>query len=126
PSSFGRSPRNFASHCHEFSGEEWKQQATLFLPIYLQDKLPGEHYRQFCALTQAMNDATENVLSDEDIEKVEDVLCRFLEYYENTFYGMKWSKLPACLPVFHQLAHVADALRWIGPMPIYAQWGMER
>ncbi|KAA8910226.1 hypothetical protein FN846DRAFT_905085 [Sphaerosporella brunnea] len=73
-----------------------------------------------------MNDATENVLSDADIEKVEDAFCRFLEYYENTFYCLKWSQLPACLPVFHQLAHVADALRWIGPMPIYAQWGMER
>ncbi|KAA8910745.1 hypothetical protein FN846DRAFT_757408, partial [Sphaerosporella brunnea] len=55
PASFGRAPRNFASHCHEFSGEEWKQQAHLFLPIYLQDILPNDHYEQFCALTQAMN-----------------------------------------------------------------------
>ncbi|KAA8913706.1 hypothetical protein FN846DRAFT_902559 [Sphaerosporella brunnea] len=126
PSSFGRAPRDFAAHCHEFSGEEWKQQATLFLPIYLQDKLPREHYDQFCQLTQAMNDATENILTEEEIEQVEDAFCRFLQYYENTFNSMKWAKLPACLPVFHQLAHVADALRWIGPMPIYSQWGMER
>jgi hypothetical protein len=126
PHSFGRAPRNFAAHCHEFSGEEWKQQATLFLPIYLQDVLPREHYEQFCALTQAMNDATENIITDLEIDKVEDALCKFLGYYERTFYNMEWAQLPACLPVFHQLAHVADALRWIGPMPIYAQWGMER
>jgi hypothetical protein len=126
PYSFGRAPRNFAAHCHEFSGEEWKQQATLFLPIYLQDVLPREHYEQFCALTQAMNDATENIITDPEIDAVEDALCKFLGYYERTFYNMEWAQLPACLPVFHQLAHVADALRWIGPMPIYAQWGMER
>ena len=38
----------------------------------------------------------------------------------------KPGRLPACLPVFHQLLHVADALDWLGPMHVYSQWGMER
>jgi hypothetical protein len=126
PSSFGRAPRNFASHCHEFSGEEWKQQATLFLPIYLQDVLPEEHYDQFCKLMYAMNMATDITLTDNDIKEVEDTIFKFSEYYETTFYARKWDRLSACLPVFHQLIHVADALRWIGPMHVYAQWAMER
>jgi len=40
----------------------------------------------------------------------------------------KWQihRLPACLPVMHQLLHVADGLMWLGPMHVYSQWGMER
>ena len=34
--------------------------------------------------------------------------------------------LAVCLPVFHQLIHVSDGLRWISPMHTYAQWAMER
>ena len=26
----------------------------------------------------------------------------------------------------HQLVHVADGLKWLGPMHVYSQWGMER
>lgn len=54
PAAFGRAPRNFYKHCHEFSGEEWKQQATLFLPIYLYRELPSAHYDAFCDLVETM------------------------------------------------------------------------
>lgn len=35
-------------------------------------------------------------------------------------------RLSACLPVFHQLLHVANGLDWLGPMHVYSQWSMER
>ena len=54
PAAFGRAIRNFHKHCHEFSGEEWKQQATLFLPVYLKEELPGSHYNAFCKLVEAI------------------------------------------------------------------------
>jgi hypothetical protein len=53
PSRFGRAPRNFAKHCHNFSGEEWKQQGLLFLPIYLEPHLPEVHYDAFCNYRRA-------------------------------------------------------------------------
>jgi len=33
--------------------------------------------------------------------------------------------LPVFLFFFRQLLHVGQAIRWIGPMYVYAQWGME-
>ena len=50
PASFGRAPRDFFKHVHHFSGEEWKMQATNFLPIYLKGKLPDEDYEMYCLL----------------------------------------------------------------------------
>lgn len=54
PAAFGRAPRDFFKHCHEFSGEEWKQQATLFLPLYLSRELPEEHYDAYCGLVETI------------------------------------------------------------------------
>ena len=112
-------------------------QATLFLPVYLKDRLPPTHYKQFCNLVETISLTTENTLEVIDksklfrIEhvtdfaknnnvKVSDIavirqrLISFYRYYEQTFYGYKWQQIAACLPVFHQLLHVADFLEDLG------------
>lgn len=70
PGAFGRSPRNFAGHIHELSAEEWKMQATLFLPIYLKNRLPASHYNQFCNLVEIISLTTENTLQVLDITQI--------------------------------------------------------
>lgn len=70
--------------------------------------------------------ATDETTTDEIIARVEAGLIQFNQYYEKRYYAQKWEKLSACLPVFHQLLHVADGMRWIGPMHVYSQWTMER
>ena len=42
--------------------------------------------------------------------RLNDVNFNYLHILERLF------RLAACLPVFHQLIHVADGLRWIGPI----------
>jgi hypothetical protein len=101
-------------------------QGTILLPIYLQDALPEDHYDNFCHLMEAIGLATDNSLTEEQIAEVEEKLVTFSEYYEKAFYGQRYENLAACLPVFHQIIHVAHALRWIGPMHVYSQWAMER
>lgn len=54
PALFGRAPRDFSKHCHHFSGEEWKMQTTMFLPIYLRNELPDEDYTAFCDLVRTI------------------------------------------------------------------------
>jgi len=51
---FGHAPHDFAKHCHEFTAEGWKQQATLFLPIYLHGLLLDKDYLEFCNLIEAI------------------------------------------------------------------------
>ena len=126
PGAFGRAPRDFSKHCHHFSGEEWKMQSTMFLPIYLKDRLPDVDYQAFCDLTRTIELATETTITDADIENIKTRFAAFNKYYEDRFYARKWDTLQACLPVIHQLLHVHDGLRWIGPMHVYAQWAMER
>lgn len=41
-------------------------------------------------------------------------LLRFGRYYEDRLYEQKWERLAACLPVIHQIRHLADTMRWDG------------
>ena len=54
PAAFGRAPRDFYKHCHKFSGEEWEQQVTLFLPVCLSGHLADDHYNAFCNLVETI------------------------------------------------------------------------
>jgi hypothetical protein len=65
-------------------------------------------------------------LSDADVTAVKNLIIRFSEYYERRFYQEKWDHLRVCLPTFHQLLHIHEALTAIGPMYVYWQWPMER
>lgn len=49
-----------------------------------------------------------------EVEIIRQRLLTFYRYYEETFYGYKWQRIAACLPVFHQLLHVADFLEDLG------------
>ncbi|KAH0604134.1 uncharacterized protein H6S33_007165 [Morchella sextelata] len=126
PALFGDPIRDFTEHCHHFKAAEWKTFAFLLAPIYLKDNLPEEDYSEFINIIDAVQLCYKNELTLAEINVVESRITRFIEYYERWYYGQKWERLPACLPVFHQALHVANGIRWAGPMFVYWQWPMER
>lgn len=126
PASFGDPIRNFTEHCHHLKAAEWKIFSFLLAPIYLKRRLPDEDYDEFINLVDAIYLCCDYEISVGDIDVVEARLKRFVQYYERRYYGRRWERLPACLPVFHQILHVAQGIRWAGPMYVYWQWPMER
>ena len=50
----------------------------------------------------------------------------FLRYNERRFYRMEWARIGACLPVMHQLRHVAEQIRQTGPTGESNQFPAER
>jgi hypothetical protein len=89
-------------------------------------RLPTIDYDAFITLLEAIRICLQPSVSDDDIARVQTTMKRFLDYYELRYYARQYDRLPACLPVFHQLAHVADFLNILGPMWVYSQWVMER
>jgi hypothetical protein len=89
-------------------------------------RLPGEDYRAFIDLLEAIRVCLQPCILATEIEQVRGQMRCFLEYYEQRYYALQFERLPACLPVFHQLAHVVDFLDTLGPMWVYSQWVMER
>jgi hypothetical protein len=76
-------------------------------------------------LVDCIKIATGKSITLENID-VRERLAKFNQYYEARYYNQDYNRLAACLPVFHQLAHIADFLEILGPMWAYSQWCMER
>ena len=77
-------------------------------------------------LIGAIRMCIQDSITPQDVEDVRHSLAAFGQYYEERYYARRSDRLGACLPVIHQLAHVADYLKIIGPMWAYSQWCMER
>jgi hypothetical protein len=90
------------------------------------NRLPSEDYQAFIEFLETIRICLQPCIGNADIQRVRLGMKCFLEYYEHRYYAMQFDRLPACLPVFHQLAHVADFLNILGPMWVYSQWVMER
>lgn len=75
---------------------------------------------------EAIQISCDYLLTLEDLLEMDQRILRFSKYYERRYYRMEWARLRSCLPVFHQILHVPQALRWAGPMYVYSQWAMER
>jgi len=125
PAHFGEAPRDVWDHLHHLKASEWKTLGMVLLPIYLKDTLPEIDYQAYMDLLKAIRRALDDSITPQMISLVRLELAKFLDFYEHQYYQLKYHHLPACLPVFHQIAHVADFLKIIGPMWIYSQWVME-
>ncbi|KAH0611860.1 uncharacterized protein H6S33_011125 [Morchella sextelata] len=126
PQLFGPLLRNFLEYINMMTAAEWKLFAFIIGPVYMKGVLPEEDYVEFVNLIEAVQLTCDHSILDDDLTQLEVSIQRFSDYYERRYYRMKWTRLKACLPVFHQIIHVPQAIRWAGPMYSYSQWAMER
>lgn len=126
PLIFGPLLRNFLEYINGMTAAEWQLFTFLLGPVYLKDLLPKEDYDQFISLVEGIQLSCDYVLSENDLVIMDRRMREFSQYYERRYYRGEWGRLKACLPVFHQILHVPQALRWAGPMYAYSQWAMER
>jgi hypothetical protein len=126
PASFGDPLRNFYTHCHELKAAEWSIVTRQAAPIFLKTLLPQEDYNGYLLLVDAILLLEKHDLAMAEIERAKNLLSQFSQYYERRFYQQQWERLRACLPTFHQLLHMHEFLKAIGPAYIYWQWPMER
>lgn len=126
PALFGPVLRNFLEYINQMTAVEWQLFTFLLGPVYLKGVLPDQDYEEFISLVEAIQISCDYVLTQEDLVEIEHRILQFSRYYEKRYYRGEWARLKSCLPVFHQILHVPQALRWAGPMFVYSQWAMER
>lgn len=96
-------------------------------PIYFSKYLPAEHFNGYMSFVRAAElMAYGRALSEEDIDEIDGLIRTFLTYYEEKLYRRRWKRISVCLPVIHQLSHVAETIRRLGPMGNYTQFPIER
>ncbi|KAF8243459.1 hypothetical protein K440DRAFT_526810, partial [Wilcoxina mikolae CBS 423.85] len=94
---------------------EWRNISQILFPIYLKDLLPACDYEYFINHTLAIEACLRPYITMETITDIRLCLLAFIKYYEKQYYGFSFERIAACLPVFHQFAHVANFLQFCGP-----------
>ena len=115
-------------HCHEFKAAKWRNFGLLIAPIVLHDEdiMPETCYEAFCDLVEAIDSATLDILIADIDSTIRHPLIEFLRHYEEVYYQFRWDRLETCHSQIHLLAHVADFVKWCGPMNLYSQWSCEQ
>ena len=126
PGIFGDAVRSISDWSHGFKANEWKNWALLFSPILLADRLDQECYEQWLQFIKALEIVEDSYVTLDSVDEAEERFAKFLLHYEKTYYRYKFSRLQCCKSQFHLVAHVAEGIRWLGPMTNYSQWTMER
>ncbi|KAI5781074.1 hypothetical protein DFH27DRAFT_529400 [Peziza echinospora] len=101
---------------------EWSVWAQTLSLIYLHDTFPDtKFYKEYVNLIEAITLATQDSLSDQELEELQICLLRWIEHYKTGYHQFKWERLSATRYVFHMLAHVTDCIKWAGPVNVYSQ-----
>jgi len=126
PAAFGDKIRRIDKNYYKYRAHEWKIWNDILFPVLLHDRVPAFHYHNLVCLSEALAIAFQPSISIAEVDKVQTLLDRFMDYYEGCYYKCDWSRLGAMRSVFHHLAHVADHIRQSGPLRIFWQYPMER
>jgi hypothetical protein len=126
PSAWGDAPRDIVKHCHHMTAAEWRNFGLLFAPIVLFNVLPSEHYDAFISLVEGIEQCTAAIAIDHIDNDIRHRMNAFLQHFENEYYQLKQARLSACRSQVHMLAHVADQVKWSGPLSTCSQWCCER
>ncbi|RPA72155.1 hypothetical protein BJ508DRAFT_335347, partial [Ascobolus immersus RN42] len=95
-------------------------------PIFLQDLLPDVHFRGYILFVRAFQATLKKSYSNDEMDELENLWLQFSEYYETQLYKLRYKRLHYCLPIFHQILHIAEYTRRLGPMYAQSQFPMER
>lgn len=126
PPCMGDGIRDIVEHSGDFKAAEWKVWTTILSPIYLKRFLPPNLYDGYMLLVDAINLCCEYSLSASDLSKIENLMCDFLNHYEQEYYQYRYDRLPAMKPTMHQLAHIIHSIKCAGPPRTFWQFSMER
>ncbi|RPA77062.1 hypothetical protein BJ508DRAFT_213159, partial [Ascobolus immersus RN42] len=94
--------------------------------VFFSAALPDVHFRGYCKFVQAMRICRQKRIAREDLDRLETLIDEFLDYLEEHIYKADIRRIQVWRPVFHQLRHVPDTIRFLGPMSGYSQWTVER
>lgn len=125
---------NISKYSASMKADDWFSWLLQQSPVYLSKFLPDEHYSgymKFVHIAELLCYGVETKtfgrsLGLGDMETLDALVTEFLDYYENEIYRRAWKRVSACRVLVHQLSHVVETIRRLGPMGNYTQFPIER
>ena len=126
PSIYSRYPKNIEKHSGKFKAEDWANFLLHYsLPLF-KDNISHDVFEMWNQLAVGVTIATKTEVNASDIANAETAFATFLHSYYRRVYQRRRDRLAACTYTVHALSHVAQCMRWWGPLSNIWQFATER
>ncbi|PKC52968.1 hypothetical protein RhiirA1_447330, partial [Rhizophagus irregularis] len=132
PNEIGRPSQDILKYHNGYKAVEWRNWIILFSLPLLRKYLDKRHLQGWSNIVKAVKLCLEPVISEDQVDDVQQLLKKFLDYYERfvvyfrEYYQHNSQRLAACRIIFHYLLHVANCIKYCGPSWTHWQFPMER
>ncbi|GET04500.1 hypothetical protein GLOIN_2v1644898 [Rhizophagus clarus] len=127
PNDIGRPPRDIHKYHNGYKAVEWRNWIILFSLLLLREYLEKRYLsKRWSNIVKAVKLCLEPVISEDQVDDVQQLLIKFLDYYKREYYQHDNQGLAACQINFHYLLHVANCIKYCGPSWTHWQFLMER
>ena len=123
---YSRYPKNIEKHPGKYKAEDWANFLHHYsLPLF-KDNISDDVFKLWNEFTLGAIIATKIEILPMDIDDAETSFAAFLHHYYTKVYQQKRDRLAACTYTVHALSHVAQCIRWWGPLCNVWQFASER
>ena len=103
PSSFGTFIPNPATDCSSFTSLTWSVWSLFVAPTVLRGRFPDDcYYKHFCSLVKILNLCLQFEISEEDIDKIESGVRKWVLDYEQCIFPSVFKKKQRLTQSIHQ------------------------
>ncbi|KAI0371378.1 hypothetical protein BV20DRAFT_1035360 [Pilatotrama ljubarskyi] len=127
PFIFGPRPPNVASDKMSWTAELRSLWTLYVAPVVLRGRFSRpKYYEHFIELVRLIKLCLQFELMEDEIDSIKSGFVKWVRDYETIYYQNDPQRLSACPLTIHALLHIADSIRFAGP--VWASWAfpMER
>ncbi|KAF7349597.1 hypothetical protein MSAN_01685200 [Mycena sanguinolenta] len=127
PSAYGSRVLNISKDRPNVSAEMWSFWTLYLAPVLLRRRFKNrKYYIHFIELVRLLNICIQFEISDAEVEEVRTGFIEWVRSYEKLYFQYKQERLPICPLTIHALLHIADSIKFTGPVWCYWAFPMER
>ncbi|CAB5200145.1 unnamed protein product [Rhizophagus irregularis] len=126
PNEIGRPSQDILKYHNGYKAVEWRNCIILFSLPLLKKYLNKRHLQGWSNIVKAVKLCLEPVILEDQVDDVQQLLKKFLDYYEREYYQHNSQHLAVCQISFYYLFHVANCIKYCGPSWTHWQFPMER
>ncbi|KAF7298334.1 hypothetical protein MKEN_01358000 [Mycena kentingensis (nom. inval.)] len=128
PSAYGSRVPNLSKDRSNVSAEMWGFWTQYLGPSLLRRRFRQQkYYTHFLELVRLLNICLQiEGVTDDDIDEIRAGFIKWVKDYEKMYYQYKPDRLPICPLTIHALLHIADSIKFCGPVSVYWAFAMER
>ncbi|KAJ7206884.1 hypothetical protein GGX14DRAFT_535429 [Mycena pura] len=127
PSAYGSRVPNIAKDRPNVSAEMWSFWTLYLGPVLLRRRFKHvKYYRHFIQLVRLLNICMQFEITDDEIEEVRTGFIAWVRTYEDIYFQNDVERMSTCPLTIHALLHIAQGIKFCGPVWCYWAFPMER